>query len=202
MRVFRGYSRPVPAPVVLAIGNFDGVHLGHAALIRRLAALAAEHRLAPMVLTFEPHPRTVFRPDTPVFRLTPAPLKARILEGNRIEVPVGNDGHYQLTAQVNGVAVRFVIDTGASSIALGPRDAERAGIDLENLAYIGQAQTANGTVDTAPVRLDSVAIGDISDQGVPAMVLRSDLDQSLMGMSYLSRFARVSIEQGRLILER
>ena len=128
--------------------------------------------------------------------------EARMLDGNRIEVPVGNDGHYQLTAQVNDVSVRFVIDTGASSIALGPRDAERAGIDLENLAYIGQAQTANGTVDTAPVRLDSVAIGDISDQGVPAMVLRSDLDQSLMGMSYLSRFARVSIEQGRLILER
>ncbi len=137
----------------------------------------------------------------PDIRNTISP-EARILEGNRIEVPVGNDGHYHLTAQVNGVAIRFVIDTGASSIALGPRDAERAGIDLENLAYIGQAQTANGTVDTAPVRLDSVAIGDISDQGVPAMVLRADLDQSLMGMSYLSRFARVSIEQGRLILER
>ena len=128
--------------------------------------------------------------------------EARVLEGNRIEVPVGNDGHYHLTAQVNDVNVRFVIDTGASSIALGPRDAERVGIDLENLAYIGQAQTANGTVETAPVRLDSVIIGDIRDEGVPAMVLRADLDQSLMGMSYLSRFARVSIEAGRLILER
>lgn len=128
--------------------------------------------------------------------------EARILDGNRIEVPVGNDGHYQLTAQVNGVNVRFVIDTGASSIALGPRDAERVGIDPANLAYIGEAQTANGTVQTAPVRLDSVAIGDIRDEGVPAMVLRADLDQSLMGMSYLSRFARVSIEGNRLVLER
>ena len=128
--------------------------------------------------------------------------EARILDGNRIEVPVGNDGHYQLTAQVNGVNVRFVIDTGASSIALGPRDAERVGIDPANLAYIGEAQTANGTVQTAPVRLDSVAIGDIRDEGVPAMVLRTDLDQSLMGMSYLSRFARVSIEGNRLVLER
>ena len=69
MRVFRGYSRPVPAPVVLAIGNFDGVHLGHAALIRRLAALAAEHRLAPMALTFEPHPREFFAPDSAPARL-------------------------------------------------------------------------------------------------------------------------------------
>ncbi len=128
--------------------------------------------------------------------------EARMLDGNRIEVPVGNDGHYQLTAQVNDVSVRFVIDTGASSIALGPRDAERVGIDLENLAYIGEARTANGIVETAPVRLDTLTIGDIRDENVPAMVLRADLEQSLMGMSYLSRFARVSIEANRLILER
>jgi aspartyl protease family protein len=128
--------------------------------------------------------------------------EARMLDGNRIEVPVGNDGHYHLTAQVNDVSVRFVIDTGASSIALGPRDAERVGIDLENLAYIGEARTANGIVETAPVRLDTLTIGDIRDENVPAMVLRADLEQSLMGMSYLSRFARVSIEANRLILER
>ncbi len=128
--------------------------------------------------------------------------EARMLEGGRIEVPIGNDGHYHLTAEVNGTAIRFVIDTGASSIALGPRDAERIGIDPENLAYIGEAQTANGTVETAPVNLDSVTIGDIRDESVPAVVLRADLEQSLMGMSYLSRFARVSIEGNRLILER
>ena len=128
--------------------------------------------------------------------------EARMLDGNRIEVPVGNDGHYHLTAQVNDVSVRFVIDTGASSIALGPRDAERVGIDLENLAYIGEARTANGIVETAPVILDSLSFGQIDDRRVPAMVLKSDLDLSLMGMSYLSRFARVSIEDNRLILER
>ncbi len=128
--------------------------------------------------------------------------EVRMLEGGRIEVPIGDDGHYHLTAEVNGTAIRFVIDTGASSIALGPRDAERIGIDPENLAYIGEAQTANGTVETAPVNLDSVTIGDIRDESVPAVVLRADLEQSLMGMSYLSRFARVSIESNRLILER
>ncbi|RCW79696.1 retropepsin-like aspartic protease family protein [Paracoccus lutimaris] len=128
--------------------------------------------------------------------------EARMLDGGRIEVPIGDDGHYHLTAEVNGTAIRFVIDTGASSIALGPRDAERIGIDPENLAYIGEAQTANGTVETAPVNLDSVTIGDIRDESVPAVVLRADLEQSLMGMSYLSRFARVSIESNRLILER
>lgn len=128
--------------------------------------------------------------------------QARMLEGGRIEVPVGNDGHYHLTAQVNGTPVQFVIDTGASSIALGPGDATRVGIDPDALAYVGQARTANGVVETAPVTLDSVTLGEINDKSVPAMVLRSDLDQSLMGMSYLSRFARVSIEGNLLILER
>lgn len=128
--------------------------------------------------------------------------QARMLEGGRIEVPMGSDGHFHLTARVNGTPVRFVIDTGASSIALGPRDAARVGIDPEALAYVGQARTANGIVETAPVILDSLSFGQIDDRRVPAMVLKSDLDLSLMGMSYLSRFARVSIEDNRLILER
>jgi riboflavin kinase/FMN adenylyltransferase len=65
---------------VLAIGNFDGVHRGHQAVLSRALEIGEEKRLPSLVLTFEPHPRTVFNPDKPVFRLTPAPLKARILE--------------------------------------------------------------------------------------------------------------------------
>ncbi|MDK1384503.1 bifunctional riboflavin kinase/FAD synthetase [Sinorhizobium sp. 8-89] len=66
---------------VIAIGNFDGVHRGHQSVLNRALNEAAKRGVPALVLTFEPHPRTVFRPDTPVFRLTPAPLKARILEG-------------------------------------------------------------------------------------------------------------------------
>jgi riboflavin kinase/FMN adenylyltransferase len=65
---------------VLAIGNFDGVHRGHQAVLSRALEIAAEKNIPSLVLTFEPHPRSVFQPDKPVFRLTPAPLKARILE--------------------------------------------------------------------------------------------------------------------------
>lgn len=70
MRVFRGHSRPVPAPLVLAIGNFDGVHLGHAALLRQLRVAASRLALAPSVLTFEPHPREFFAPQSAPARLT------------------------------------------------------------------------------------------------------------------------------------
>jgi len=79
MRVFRGYSRPVPAPVVLAIGNFDGVHLGHAALLRRLAEIASQSALAPTVLTFEPHPREFFAPASAPARLTTLREKLELL---------------------------------------------------------------------------------------------------------------------------
>ncbi|WP_423211623.1 retropepsin-like aspartic protease family protein [Paracoccus yeei] len=128
--------------------------------------------------------------------------QARMLEGGRIEVPMGGDGHFHLTARVNGQPVRFVIDTGATTIALAEDDARRAGIDPDSLAFVGQARTANGMVQTATVMLDSLTIGEIAEYDVPAVILRSDLDLSLMGMSYLSRFARVSIEGNRLILER
>lgn len=128
--------------------------------------------------------------------------QARMLEGGRIEVPMGGDGHFHLTARVNGQPVRFVIDTGATTIALAEDYARRAGIDPDSLAFVGQARTANGMVQTATVMLDSLTIGEIAEYDVPAVILRSDLDLSLMGMSYLSRFARVSIEGNRLILER
>lgn len=79
MRVFRGFSRPVPAPVVLAIGNFDGVHLGHAALVRQLAEAAGRLQLVPTVLTFEPHPREFFVPESAPARLSTLREKLELL---------------------------------------------------------------------------------------------------------------------------
>ncbi|MFK3689245.1 bifunctional riboflavin kinase/FAD synthetase [Agrobacterium tumefaciens] len=85
MTVFHRNEQKEPLPEalrggVVAIGNFDGVHRGHRAVLDRALELAEARGVPAMVLTFEPHPRSVFKPDTPVFRLTPAPLKARILE--------------------------------------------------------------------------------------------------------------------------
>ena len=130
-----------------------------------------------------------------------APVQ-QVLESGRIEIPLGRDGHFHLNALVNGQQVRFMVDTGASSIALGPADARRVGLDPDNLAYVGTAMTANGRVETAPVTIDKIAIGDIVDRNVRAYVIGADLDGSLLGMSYLRTFARVSFEGDLLILER
>ena len=73
---------PVPPDLrggIVAIGNFDGVHRGHLAVLRPVREMAEERGVPAMALTFEPHPRTFFRPQTPVFRLTPPPLKAERL---------------------------------------------------------------------------------------------------------------------------
>lgn len=64
---------------VVAIGNFDGVHRGHQAVLDRALAEAGRRSVPALVLTFEPHPRKVFRPDMPLFVLTPPPMKARLL---------------------------------------------------------------------------------------------------------------------------
>lgn len=125
-----------------------------------------------------------------------------VLDGDQIQIPMGPDGHYHLIAELNGKNVRFVVDTGATTIALSTKDARKIGIDTDDLAYIGQARTANGLVRTAPVLIDSFRIGEISDRNVMAVVIDGDLGQSLLGMNYLSRFARVSMEGQRLLLER
>lgn len=83
MRVFRHYQA-IPEDArgaVVAIGNFDGVHLGHRAVIGEAGAIAHATARPWGVLTFEPHPRCHFKPDTPPFRLTPFHAKARLIFG-------------------------------------------------------------------------------------------------------------------------
>ncbi len=82
MRIYRHYETlPREArDAVIAIGNFDGVHLGHQAVIDEAGRIARARSRPWVVLTFEPHPRRVFKPDQPPFRLTPFRTKARVIE--------------------------------------------------------------------------------------------------------------------------
>lgn len=85
MTVFHRNEKKNPLPDnlrggVIAIGNFDGVHRGHQTVLTRALELSQSRGVPALVLTFEPHPRSVFNPDKPVFRLTPAPLRASLLE--------------------------------------------------------------------------------------------------------------------------
>jgi aspartyl protease family protein len=133
---------------------------------------------------------------------TVAPRQAVMQDGAQIVVPMQVDGHFYLTLEVNGTPVRFVVDTGATELVLSAEDAARVGITPEALVFSGRAFTANGPVDTAPVRLATVALGGVVDEGVRAVVNSGDLSESLLGMSYLRRFDRIEISGGQLVLER
>lgn len=128
--------------------------------------------------------------------------RQQVLADGRVELPREPDGHYYAVAKVNGVPLRFVIDTGATQVVLTRRDAERLGLDPRVLAFTGSASTANGTISTAPVRLDSIDIGPIQDRNVRAVVNGAEMETSLLGMSYLTRFGRVEFDRDRMILER
>ena len=115
------------------------------------------------------------------------PQQAVFTDEGRVVVPRSRDGHYHLMLEVNGTPVEFVVDTGATGVVLSQRDADRVGLDAANLVYLGRAMTANGEVRTAPVRLDSMALGGIVDRNIPAWVNEGVLDTSLLGMTYLQR---------------
>ena len=133
---------------------------------------------------------------------TVRPTQAVIAETGRIEVPRAPDGHYYMTLGINGAPVTFMVDTGASEMVLSAADALRAGIDLDGLAFTGRAMTANGVVRTAPVRLDTVELGPHLDRDLRAWVNSGDMEQSLLGMTYLQRWRHIEIADGALVLTR
>ncbi|MFM7444663.1 MAG: TIGR02281 family clan AA aspartic protease [Tabrizicola sp.] len=122
-----------------------------------------------------------------------------IVDDGSVEVPQAGDGHYYLTLTVDGTAVPFMVDTGATGMVLSARDAERLGIDIGSLMFLGEASTANGVVRTAQVTLDRVELGPFRNNQFRAFVTEGMLEQSLLGMDYLRQF-RMEFAGGKLIL--
>lgn len=127
--------------------------------------------------------------------------RATVTEAGDIRLPRAEDGHFYITAEVDGTPITFMADTGATNIVLSTRDARRLGIDPESLLYMGEARTANGTVRTARVTLPQVELGPFADTDFPAYVTDGAMDISLLGMDYLRRY-RVEIADDRMILSR
>lgn len=133
---------------------------------------------------------------------TVQPRQTVFAETGQIEVPRHPSGHYFIDTTVNGTPVSFVLDTGATSMVLTQEDAVRVGLDPSTLNYMSRAMTANGEVRTAPVRLESLSLGPVTDRNVPAVVNGGEMSQSLMGMTYLQRWGRIEIADGTLTLTR
>lgn len=129
-------------------------------------------------------------------------LGGQSASAGQITVPRSPDGHYYLTLVINGAPMEFVVDTGATDIVLNRAAALRAGIDTDGLVYLGRASTANGVVETAFVRLESVALGEVIDNNVAAVVTAGEMREPLLGMGYLQRWGRIEISGNQLTLTR
>ena len=119
-----------------------------------------------------------------------------------IIIPKEIDGHFHLTLTINDRPIDFLVDTGASDIVLTRKDAARVGFDPNRLDYWGMANTANGTVRLATIRLETVRLGEFIDKNIRASVNKASMEKSLLGMRYLSKFSAIEISNDQMILKR
>jgi aspartyl protease family protein len=120
--------------------------------------------------------------------------------GNRIVLTAGTGGHFMTQGAINGKAVQFMVDTGATSVAMSSAEAERLGIDYRK-GRLGRGNTANGVVSVYHVKLNSVRIGEVEVYEVDASVLPASVGPILLGNSFLTRF-QMTRHNDQLVLER
>ena len=120
--------------------------------------------------------------------------------GSKIVLTAGSGGHFLTQGSINGQAVQFMVDTGATSIAMGVPEAQRLGLDYKS-GQLGRGSTANGTVNVWHVKLASVRIGDVEVFDVDAAVLPVGMAHVLLGNSFLTRF-QMKRENDQMVLER
>lgn len=115
------------------------------------------------------------------------------------EVIRSSDGLFYVTAIVNGVPIRFLVDTGASMIVLRPEDARRAGVQMKEDAFRHTADTAGGKTAMAKVMLDEVIVGGTTQRALNAAVVRHDMPVSLLGQNWVAQLASLTISGDRML---
>jgi len=136
--------------------------------------------------------------DRVLAELVPGRASSR---GNTVEIARSRAGDFSVTTQVNGARVPMVLDSGASSVVLTQEAAKAAGLPLEVLAYTVNVETANGRARAAPVTLDRLAVGNIVERSVPALIAQpGQLRTNLLGMSFLNRLESWEVRGDKLLM--
>jgi aspartyl protease family protein len=113
------------------------------------------------------------------------------------------DGSFTLAGHINGRETRFIFDTGASAVVLTGESAAASGFHLEALSFTVPVATANGRTLAAPVMIESLTIGPITERRIRALVARPGaLRENLLGMTFLERLPSYEVRGNRLILRR
>jgi aspartyl protease family protein len=146
-------------------------------------------------------------------RMTAAPALAKTTSGNAspaiaptgtrsLSIPRDARGHFQTEGRIDGQRIDFMVDTGASVIALNEKSAARFGLRPQRGDYNATVATANGTIKAARTRLAMVELGGLIVRDVDAMVLPDEaLSENLLGLSFLSKLKRFEYAGGKMVLE-
>lgn len=110
------------------------------------------------------------------------------------------DGHFWATAYVNGTPVKFLVDTGASLVALSERDARRVGLNTDELEQNAEVRTAAGRVKAATAMIEAIEIDGVTVKNVQAVVIDKGLEHSLLGMSFLNRLDGWDVTPAAIII--
>ena len=110
------------------------------------------------------------------------------------------DGHFWADADINGETIEFMVDTGATLVALTEADAQRIGIYTPGLTYNWTVTTAGGEVNGAPINIELMSIGGVEVRDVQAIVLREGLSKSLLGNSFTRYMHSMEFRGDRLIM--
>lgn len=136
------------------------------------------------------------------------PLRAATIEtsapsGNRnLSIPRDSRGHFQTEGRIDGQRIDFMVDTGASVVALNEKSAARFGFRPSRSDYKATVTTANGTIKAARTRIAMLDVGGLVVRDVDAMVLPDEaLSENLLGLSFLSKLKRFAYANGTLVLE-
>lgn len=117
-----------------------------------------------------------------------------------VQIERGRNGHFTVDGAVGGTPLTFIVDTGASEVALSRDDARRVGIWVSDADFTDRAQTASATVRVAHTTLPRVRVGSIELYDINALIVDVPQAMPLLGQSFLSRIERVSIEGNRMTL--
>jgi aspartyl protease family protein len=119
-----------------------------------------------------------------------------------LSIPRDGRGHFQTEGRIEGQRIGFMVDTGASMIALNETSAARFGLRPSRNDYNATVTTANGTIKAARTRLAMVDVGGLVVRDVDAMVLPDEaLSENLLGLSFLSKLKRFEYANGKMVLE-
>ena len=119
-----------------------------------------------------------------------------------LNIPRDRRGHFQTEGRIDGQRITFMVDTGASVVALNESSAARFGLHPTPGQYTANVSTANGTVKAARTRIEMLDVGGLIVRDVDAMVLPDEaLSENLLGLSFLSRLKRFEYANGQMVLE-